>query len=216
MDPVILDRISKLHTALLCDVLDGMDHRETFFGPAVRRLAPGMRVAGRAFTLRAEPVSERPQRPYRVLLEAYSRMRPGDVVVLSCRRTGAAGLWGELLSVAACQRGVTGMVTDGLVRDVEQIAELGFPVFATGASPLDSDGRQEVVAAGEAITLGEATVHPGDLVVGDAMGAIAVPAGAVEDVVRGAEEKVANEHTVRAELEAGEDIAVVFERHEIL
>lgn len=216
MDSGIFKRVSKLHTALLCDALDGMGHRETFFGPAVRRLAPDMRVAGRAFTLRAEPVSERPQRPYRVLLEAYSRMRRGDVVVLSCGRTGEAGLWGELLSVAARQRGVTGMVTDGLVRDVEQITKLGFPVFATGASPLDSDGRQEVVAAGEAITLGQTTVHPGDLIVGDAMGAIAVPAGAVEDAVRGAEDKVADELTVRAELEAGEDIAVVFERHGIL
>lgn len=65
-----------------------------------------------------------------------------------------AGVWGELMTVAATARGVTGVVIDGLVRDVDPIERLGFPVFARGASPLDCAGRLEVRAHGEPIVCG--------------------------------------------------------------
>ncbi len=208
--------IDSVTTALLCDVLDGMDHREVFCGPAVAPLASGMRVAGRAFTLRTEPVDARPAEPYAELLAAYPRMQPGDVVVIASGGELRSGLWGELLTIAARARGAVGAVTDGLVRDVDQILELAFPVFAAGPSPLDSDGRQEVVEVGAPVQLGDTTIRPGDLVVGDTMGVIAVPAEDATEAVRLAAEKGAAESTVRDELAAGQDIGRVFARHGIL
>jgi 4-hydroxy-4-methyl-2-oxoglutarate aldolase len=212
----LLPGLESVTTSLLCDVLEGMGYRDVFCGPLVRPLAPGMRVAGYAFTLRTEPVDARPQRPYARLLAAFPRMCPNDVVVIAAGGTLRSGLWGELLSVAARARGVVGAITDGLVRDGEQIAELGFPTFAVGSSPLDSNGRQEIVEVGQPVRLGSITIQPGDLMVGDAMGVIAVPASAAAEAVRLAVEKAAGESIVRAELAAGTDIGDVFERHGIL
>lgn len=208
--------LGSVTTALLCDVLDRLGHPEVFCGPSVRPLAAGMRVAGRAFTLRTEPVEERPEEPYARLLAAYGELRPDDVVVIASGGELRSGLWGELLSVAARARGANGAVTDGLVRDVDQIVELDFPTFAAGASPLDSDGRQEVVETGVPVTVGATVVHPGDLVVGDAMGVIAVSAAVADEAVEKAVEKAAGESTVREELAAGADIGEVFDRHGIL
>lgn len=208
--------LGAVSTALMCDVLDGLGHRNVFCGTSIRPLVPGMRVSGRAFTLRTEPVDARPEEPYAALLSAYGRMQPGDVVVIAAAGELRSGLWGELLSVAARARGVVGAVTDGLVRDIEEIADLGFPTFAAGASPLDSDGRQEVVEVGQPVLLGDTTVHPDDLILGDAMGVIAVPAQAITEAVDRAVEKAAGESTVRDELAAGADIAEVFDRHGIL
>jgi 4-hydroxy-4-methyl-2-oxoglutarate aldolase len=207
---------SGLHTALLCDVLDGMGYLETYCGPNVRPLEKGMTLSGKAFTLRTEPVDRQPDRPYETLLQAFENMSEGDVIVIASNGELRSGLWGELLSIAARARGAVGAVTDGLVRDVEQIAQLQFPVFAFGASPLDSNGRQEVVEFGKPIQIGETTVRPGDTVLGDAMGVIAIPAEATGQAIRLAREKSSGETTVRAELAAGADINEVFARHGIL
>lgn len=208
--------VDVVNTALLCDVLDGLGYRETSCGPLVRPLMPGARTVGRAFTLRTEAVDQRPEPPYEQLLGAYQQIRPNDVIVIASGGELRSGLWGELLSIAARARGAVGAVSDGLVRDVVQITELGFPVFAAGNSPLDSDGRQEVVEVGSPVTIGDVTVHPGDLVMGDAMGVVAVPAAVAEEAVGLAAAKGAAESTVRDELAAGADIGEVFARHGIL
>jgi len=211
----IADRLHKLHPALICDVLDGLGFRESGLGPAIEPLRPEMQVAGRAFTLRWEEVDQTPEEPYKTLLEAYEYMQPGDVLVMEAAEQTSA-MWGELLSVAASVRGVTGAVMDGLVRDVEQILEVGFPVFATGASPLDSAGRQDVVEYQTTIRCGAATVRPGDWVFGDLQGVALIPQELLEQAVALAEEKDRGESTVRDELLRGDDIGEVFGRHGIL
>jgi len=107
-------------------------------------------------------------------------------------------------------------VTDGLTRDVAEIDRMGFPVFARGASPLDSAGRQAVLSYGETVTCGGVEVHMGDIVLADATGVVVIPAALAEDAVRLAEEKNTGENIVRLELERGDDPAEVFERHGIL
>jgi regulator of RNase E activity RraA len=109
-----------------------------------------------------------------------------------------------------------GAVTDGLTRDVEPIERMGFPVFARGASPLDSAGRQAVRAFGRPVVCAGVEVHPGDLVFGDVMGVIVIPAELAEEAAGLAEEKNAGEDRVRLELERGDDPADVFERYGIL
>lgn len=215
-DIALLRRLRRLHTALLSDVLDTMDVGVVFLGGEVRPLHPSMRLAGRALTMRTEAVTAPLDPPYREMIAGFARIRVGDVVLLAGDAGSPAGMWGELLSVAARARGAEGAVTDGLCRDVEQIEELGFPVFARGASPLDSSGRQEVVEVGSPVPVAGGMVSPGDYLLADRMGVIAFPAGSAEEAVTRAEEKDRGESTVRAELEAGEDMGAVFARHGIL
>ena len=85
-------------------------------------------------------------------------MSEGDLVVVASGPSDAAAVWGELLSTTCRARGAVGTVTDGLIRDTAQIAELGYPVFAAGTSPLDIDGRLDVTAHGVEVTVGGVAV----------------------------------------------------------
>jgi 4-hydroxy-4-methyl-2-oxoglutarate aldolase len=209
------DRLRRLHPALICDVLDGLGFRRSALGLQVQPVRPDMVVAGRAFTMKWESVAEPPEKPYERLLAAYRHLEEGDVIVMQSADDTSA-IWGELLSTAAVVKGVTGAVMDGPARDIAQIIDMGFPVFATGVTPLDSAGRQEVVEYQTTIQCGDATVHPGDWIFGDLQGAAVIPAGLLDEAVALAESKDAGESTVRDDLLRGDDIKEVFDRYGIL
>ena len=208
-------QLTGLHTALLCDVMDGLGFRDSAFGMTIRPMEPSQKLVGTAFTMRCEAVDRIPEKPYAQLLAAYADLGKGDVIVLHCGEQISA-MWGELLSTAAVAKGAVGAVMDGATRDVEQILQMEFPLFSTGFSPLDSAGRQEVVEHGVVVRCGNAEVRPGDWIVGDIMGVVAIPRDLVEQVVTLALAKDARESTVRDELLRGEEIGVVFDRHGIL
>ena len=108
------------------------------------------------------------------------------------------------------------MITDGLVRDSDQIEELNFPVFCTGTSPLDSSGRQIAVDLQKQIRCGQMLVNPNDWIVADELGVVVIPNHLIESVIEKAEEKQRGESTVRSELADGQNISEVFARHGIL
>ena len=156
-----------------------------------------------------------PGSDYHALFEVLRDRHDGGVLLI----VGAehhSGLWGELLSTAAVARGVAGVVVDGLTRDVTGIGETGLRVFARGVSPLDSAGRQWFAEHGCSVRVGDATIEPGDWIVGDELGVIAVPAALLDEALALAEAKAAGESTVRDELRSGDDLRTVFDRHGIL
>jgi 4-hydroxy-4-methyl-2-oxoglutarate aldolase len=212
---LLRSQLMGLHTALLCDVMDGLGFRDSAFGTSIRPMEPTQKLVGTAFTMRCEAVDRPPEKPYQHLLVAYADLTKGDVIVLHCGDQVSA-MWGELLSTAAVAKGAVGAVMDGATRDVDQILQMDFPVFSTGFSPLDSAGRQEVVEHGAPVQCGNAHVQAGDWVVGDIMGVVVIPRHLVEQVVTLALAKDARESTVRDELLRGEEIGDVFARHGIL
>src|SRR5690349_6315524 len=137
--------------------------------------------------------------PYGTEIDAIDSILPGEVVVVSTGGSKRNAPWGELLSTAAVARGARGAIIDGLIRDVNKILSLGFPVFAAGMKPVDSRGRGLVVDYNIPVECGGVTVTPGDLMVADFDGIVAIPAGAVDEVVRLATDKVARENSSRAE-----------------
>jgi 4-hydroxy-4-methyl-2-oxoglutarate aldolase len=207
--------LRSLGTALVCDVLDGLGCRVSFLGPRVERVWPSEPVAGPAFTMTCRPASEVPGEPYGVLFRALADRRDGSILVVQAGDE-VSGVWGELLSTAAIARGLVGAVTDGLTRDVGGIAAAGFPVYATGTSPLDSAGRQDFAAFGGPVTIGGVAIETGDWIVADDLGVARIPAEHVQRVVELGTIKMAGESTVRQELAAGEDLGTVFRRHGIL
>jgi len=207
--------LRSLGTALVCDVLDSLGCRTSFLGP---RLAPVWHsgpLAGPAFTIECRPAADVPGEPYGVLFRALASRRDGAVLVIK-GGDQVSGVWGELLSTAAIARGIAGAVIDGLTRDVAGIERAGFPVWATGTSPLDSAGRQDFAAFGEPLEIGGTPVSTGDWVVADDLGAACIPAAHLDTVIERGLAKMAGESTVRDELAAGEDLGEVFRRHGIL
>ena len=210
------DRFMALHTALICDSMDRLGIPLEVMSHDVRPMYDGAVVAGRAVPILQTAVYRPPAEPYKRLFEAFRALQRNDVLVITTTGERTAGVWGGLLSTSAQARGAVGCVIDGLTRDVTEIQTIGFPVFASGQTPIDSEGRSEAMEWGVAIECGGARVNPGDVVVGDDMGVVVVPGAAVEDVLAKAEEKGLGETNVREILATGEDVGEVFHKYGIL
>jgi 4-hydroxy-4-methyl-2-oxoglutarate aldolase len=212
-----LDSIADgLSSSLVADVLDQAGYRAQVMRPGIRPLYPGAKVVGRAATMLAVEVREIPAEPYALLMELLDDLRSGEVVVAAVQGDPGAAIWGELLSTHTRARGGRGAVLDGLSRDSATIAEMRFPVFATGVSPADSKGRLEVIAIRSTIPAGGVAVANGDLVVADDDGCVVVPAAVEEQVVSAALEKASAENTIRDLLRQGSSLRQVFREHGIL
>jgi regulator of RNase E activity RraA len=206
----------RLYTSVLADVMDDLGYRRQVMSHTIRPLFPEAKIAGRAATMLAGEVYDVPAEPFKLELQLLDSIEPGEVVVCTTQGSLHAAMWGELLSTHTQARGGRGAVMDGLTRDSWGIVEIGFPVFAAGLSPADSKGRLDVVAIRVPIECGGVRVEPGDLVVADYDGCLAVPLAIEDEVISRAFEKVSGENVVRDVLRAGASIAQVFEEHGIL
>jgi 4-hydroxy-4-methyl-2-oxoglutarate aldolase len=208
----------ELYTAVLSDVLDALGHRAQALPPSIRPLDDARNMVGLARTgLYREVFEARAgENPYELEIALVDDLKPGDVAVFGCGGSTRIAPWGELLSTAAKVRGAAGCLTDGYVRDVRQIRQMGFPVFHAGIAPLDSKGRGKVAEIDVPIECGGVRVLPGDLVVGDADGVVVVPQAVEAEALDRAFAKVRGENRTREELERGAKLADVFARHGIL
>jgi len=207
---------SKLYAAVLSDVLDGLGFRSQAMAARLRPVYPGAVVVGRAHTALTVDIFELRPDPYRLEIEAVDTLKPGDVLVAATGPSERTCFWGELLSTASRLRGARGAVVDGYVRDVRQIQAMGWPVFSTGMSPLDSAGRSAVVEYGTPVQCGGVLVREGDIVFGDVDGLVVVPREAETEAVRRALEKVDGEDRTRAALESGMTLTQVYEKYGLL
>jgi RraA family protein len=169
--------IDALSTALLSDAATA----PIAMAGRIRPVWRGARFAGRALTVRTEP-GEHP-----AVVRALEQAKAGDVIVVDGGAFVERALWGGRMSLLARERGVAGVVIDGAVRDVAEIEELHFPVFAAGVAPTPPI-REDGGETGISITCAGVAVSPGDLVVGDEDGVVVVPRDQVEEVVARARE----------------------------
>lgn len=209
----------RLYSAVLSDVLDGLGQPNQAVKPFIRPLDEASVLCGFARTGLYMKRYHLPQghNPYALEMDLIDSLKPGEIPVLACDGpTDRIAPWGELLTTASKVRGAAGCLTDGLVRDVRRIRELGFPVFHGGIGPLDTKGRAEMMAADEPVEVGGARVAPGDFVFGDVDGVVIVPRAIAPEAIRLALAKIEAEDTTREELLAGNSLRSVFERHGVL
>lgn len=209
----------RLYAAVLSDVLDELGHPDQAVKPFVRPLDEASVLCGFARTGLYMKRYHLPEghNPYALEMDLIDSLEPGEIPVLACDGpTDRIAPWGELLTTASMVRGAAGCLTDGLVRDVRRIRELGFPVFHGGIGPLDTKGRAEMMAADAPVELGGARVAPGDFIFGDVDGVVIVPRAIAPEAIRRALAKIEAEDTTREELLAGNSLRSVFERHGVL
>jgi 4-hydroxy-4-methyl-2-oxoglutarate aldolase len=134
---------------------------------------------------------------------AVAHAGPGDVLVLTSDEPVPIALVGELIATQAQAQGVAGILVDGAVRDLDELAAIGLPIWARfvraqGATK-GAVGQLDVP-----VVVGGAEIRPGDLVVMDCDGAMALPSGRVEEVLTVALERAAHERAMRQRYAAGE------------
>ena len=168
------------YTGAISDILDEMGLHDQVLPKEIQALRAGQTVAGRALTLLGEPTqSDDPEVIFVPLLKMLGEIKPGDVLVSQPNDDVAAHL-GELSAETARYRGCKGAVIDGGVRDTDYIEKLGFPVFARYRTPIDIIGRWRLAGFNVPIRMGRVEVSPGDYILGDRDGVLAIPAGVIK------------------------------------
>jgi 4-hydroxy-4-methyl-2-oxoglutarate aldolase len=171
--------MADLPTTTLADVLD----RRQVMDPAIRPLwSPLPRIAGPAFTVRCPPGDNL------MLHAAIYRAEPGSVIVVESGDLDYALAGGNVCAVAQ-RNGVAGFVLDGLIRDVGEIREMGFPVWARGVIPIPG-GKAAALPLNVPIRCGGVAVQAGDLVVADEEGVVVVPLDSKDTALQAAEAKL--------------------------
>jgi 4-hydroxy-4-methyl-2-oxoglutarate aldolase len=134
---------------------------------------------------------------------AIAHANPGDVLVLTMPVPRPVALVGDLLATQAKQRGVAGLLIDGSVRDVEELVELGLPIWARWIR-VRGAGKDVPGTIDEPVIVGGARIAAGDTVVLDADGAAVVAQERVGEVLEAARAREEKERVKRAKLQAGE------------
>lgn len=217
--PAVQTIVQELYAAVLSDVMDDLGLPDRAMRPFIRPLLEGVTLFGRARTGVYAPVYGRREgiNPYELEIKLVDDLRPGDVAVLGCSGpTDRIAPWGELLSTAARHRGAAGCVTDGLIRDVRHIRELGFPVYHGGIAPLNSAGRAEIVTIDEPVECAGVLVRSGDYLFGDADGVVVIPQDRAAEVFDIALRQVHSETKTRAELQNGLTLRQVYDKYGVL
>lgn len=118
------------------------------------------------------------------LLVALEVAKAGDVVALATGGFEETAVLGDHVAAMAKNKGIVAFVTDGLVRDVDGLIEVGFPVYSAGVSP-NSPYKSGPCEVGTSVTLGGIAVSSGDLMVGDRDGVAVIPRDRIDEVAAG-------------------------------
>jgi 4-hydroxy-4-methyl-2-oxoglutarate aldolase len=162
----------------------------------LHRIVPGSRAAGPARTVRCG------QDDNLMVHAAMAAVQPGDVLVLTMPVPSPVALVGDLLATQAKAQGAAAVLVDGAVRDVEDLVELGLPIWARFVA-IRGATKTGVGAIDEPVVVGSRRIDPGDVVILDADGGAVVPSARVDEVLELSLAREEKERVKRERLQAG-------------
>jgi regulator of RNase E activity RraA len=205
-----------LYSAVVSDALDGLGYKHQSPRLPLRPYTADSLLVGRCKTTLWVDMSHVDPRPYDLELKAVDACQADDVLIAAAGGSVRSGIWGELLTTAAVNRGCVGAIVDGAIRDVAKIRNLEFPVFARSTCVYDSLNRQRVVDVDVPVEIDGVAFHPGDLVLADEDGIIVVPQIVESEAIRRAWDKVHAENMVRDAIRGGLKATEAFEKYGVL
>lgn len=201
-----VSRLRQLDTCAVSDAMDQLGYRGVALG--IRPQWACGKIAGRTVTYKLVPAGMAENMKH-LGTGAVEAAAPGDIIVVDHRgRTDAAG-WGGILSLAAKTKGIGGVIVDGACRDVDESAELGFPVYARAAVPLTARGRVVEEACNVPVDIAGIVVRPGDFVLADGSGVVFIPAAHADQVLDKAEYIAGKEREMARQVSAGRPVSEV-------
>ncbi len=209
------DRLHACHSSVVHDVMKDMGLALRVLPRTIVGLERTMKAAGPVFTVRGRPDPTLDK--HTSLYEwagLLSRTPTGHVVVCQPQDDTRA-LFGGLSAEALALKNVRGYIVDGGCRDVQAIADQGFPVFARYATPIDIVCAWRAEAFEQPVAIGGQQVLPDDYVLADRDVIILIDAKNVEAVIAAAEKKMATEGDMVRAIRAGEDPQAAYERYRV-
>ena len=203
-------------TAVISDLFDRLNLQPPVLDNSLLPVVEGSIFAGPAYTVAGESAVY--SGSDRAKLEAIDAMPPGAVALWAGQGVKGVCCFGDLLATAMRARGVVAAVVDGGVRDVRFLRECGMPVFTRFRTPAQGVGRWKVTAFQRPVRVRGAlrewlTVSPGDMLVGDADGLIAIPSGMVAVVAEAAGNLSSAESEARREIAEGLPLLAALARY---
>lgn len=199
IDPARLDAWRDIPVAVAGDSLN----RQQVMAARIKPVASGMQLCGQAYTINAFEGDNG-------AIHAALAVIPENVVlVIDAGGFENRALWGGILNTVAMRRKVAGVVIDGAVRDSDELREHGLPVFAAAISPAGPSKGWGGTLNGT-VSCGNVAVQPGDIILGDADGVVAIPLDREQQAHAIASERLAIEKDALARVAKGEDTAVIF------
>ena len=215
--PITLSMMREsLYSAVVSDALDGLGYKRQSPRLPLRPFTTSGLLVGRCKTTLWVDMAHVDARPYELELKAVDDCRPAEGLSAAAGGSVRSGIWGELLTTAALNRGCVGAIIDGAIRDVAKIRAMNFPVFARETCVYDSLNRQRVVDVDIPVELDGVAFHPGDLVFADEDGVVVVPQIVEHEAIRRAWDKVHAENIVRDSIRNGLKAAEAFEKYGVL
>ena len=175
----------------------------------IKPIDPLSRLCGPAVTISCRPGDNL------MLHRAIYAAEPGDVLVAAMGGYEEAGPWGEIMTIAAMERGIAGLIVDGSVRDSMRIIDLRFPVFCKSLC-IKGTTKDCLGFINYPIIIGGVTIRPGDLIVGDADGVVSVAGEEVEEVLAACRLREKKEEKIKAELKRGRTTLEIYGLDKVL
>jgi regulator of RNase E activity RraA len=202
-------KLARCTSATLTTQLFKRGLRNVFIQNVARLTRDCPTMVGEAYTLRNIParedldhigVFENPEHPQR---KAFETCPPGYVLVIDCRGEKRVASGGSILLTRLQVRAAAGFVSDGALRDSAEIAQMNFPVYCAGAAAPLNLVHHHAVDIDVPIACGGVAVYPGDIIVGDAEGAVVIPRHMAAEVADDAAEQEVLEEFIMSEIKQG-------------
>ena len=206
----------KLFSAVISDALDSLGYRNQSPNIDFRAYTTKGKLVGRCKTTLWADMFHTDPNPYELELKAVDSCQPGDILIAAAGGSLRSGIWGELLSTAAKNRGCKGAIVYGAIRDIVQMRDINFPVFATATSIYDSLHRQRVIDIDVPVQIGGVTFDPGALLFCDEDGIVVIPLEVEAECIERAMTKIDAENTTRDEIKKGMKATDVYKKYGIL
>ena len=193
----VVDKFKKLD---VCCVSDAMDRLGIACGlEGIKAVVPGNTICGTAFTVHYVPCGMTKG----TVGDFLDDVEPGQIVVIDNAGRNYCTVWGDLMSISATNRGIGGTVIDGVCRDLPVVKRLNYKIFTKGFYMVTGKDRVEVDAVNIPVSVSGIQIKPGDIILGDDTGVIAIPSEAAERVLAVALEIAEKEAKIEEGLAAG-------------
>nr|WP_325180144.1 RraA family protein [uncultured Oscillibacter sp.] len=197
----LVDAFQKISTCNLSDALDKLG-LPSGTNDGIHPVYPCPRIAGTAVTMRIVPDGSRKTSGH-MGADPLDEAQPGDVLVFDNGGRMDQNCWGEIVTYAALQKGVAGVIVDGTVRDVDATEKLGFPVYAKGIVNRTARNRNVQGDYNCTVSIGGLQVNPGEIVVADINGIVVIPVDRAREVLSVVQDMEQKEAAIIAKIKAG-------------